>query len=178
MTTLRLALFVCALFLVPQLAAADDKTTKIETIYAALELKAEIDGKGPFKVGDTIRFNFELKNNTSEDLYPPTKAKNPRPNALPGEIGGEQAWIERLGRDATIAVQPARTGRQGRMYAEGGWTVQLQTVVKGDDSLPLHDRKIDTTGYPPGKYRVTMEFKGLNFKVLQYKAVEFELKAK
>ncbi len=155
-------------------AAEDEKPDTIEKVYKSLQLSpGEVAGDGPFKPGDKLKVRFSLTNKTSEDLRPPPYNLGKRSVPV---IGLQQAWIERLGENKTIAAIPKTAGREGAKYAAGGTIIVTPDTIKGRDKVDLRVSDTDTTGYPPGKYKVTLQYKALNFStVLQTKTVEFEL---
>jgi WD40 repeat protein/serine/threonine protein kinase len=136
------------------------KADAMEAVYKAIKLTAPKIGAGPFKVGDTIRIDYALKNTLDGDLQLPQAV-----------LGGRQHWIERLGDDATI---PDRQFRQGNRYPSGGNLVKASAVVSAGQSFAF-TWTIGTKRLPPGRYRYYVEYTSVNHKPLQSASVEFEL---
>jgi hypothetical protein len=143
------------------------KPDPLGPVYKAMKLSAPKVGAGRFKVGDNVRFDYELKNTLDRDLRVPF---NTMQNGH--LLGTFQYLIERLGDDATIPAMRSQRGEKG--YPAGGLATRASEVVTRGQALPFVST-ISTTGFPPGRYRYHIDYQGLDGKTLQSVSVEFEL---
>ena len=147
-----------------------------DPIYKSIRLMpGEIDGDGPYVVGQTIKFKFHLQNTTSTDVALPQIKLSSGDVPSPGI---EQGWIERLGKDPQILARAKTDSRQGAKYADGGTFIFGPEKIKGTENFNLKKRELDTKDYPPGKYRYTLELRDAKNRVIQSETIDFELKAK
>jgi hypothetical protein len=125
-------------------------------------------GKQPARVGDPIVFSFEVVNRSGQELMIPVKNQF-------HVFGTQQVWIERMGMDSKIPVMPPRVAYYKGRYAQGGSDILARPVVVKGESFRFN-RTINTDGFPPGSYRVHVEFKDRNHTVVQTVHADVELK--
>jgi hypothetical protein len=143
------------------------KKTGIDAVYAAFQLRNLRPKGGPHRVGETVQIEGELASMSDEVLTVP-----PDPRNGIFQIGITKSWIEKVDGDSLIPPLAERQ-RQGRRYA-------LRTSSFQGRSVPARFQfptraNVVTTGYPPGRYRFTLEFCQNDGKVLQTSHVDFEL---
>ena len=150
------------------------KTTNMQDVYKSLTLGGgSLLGEMPHAAGDSLKIQFELKNTSTLELYPPTVMQQ---NGAFRLVGDYQFWIERLGNDSTIEAEgTARSFREGKRYAQGGNGISSPPSIK-PEGLVMIAHALNTKGFPAGRYRFTVEYQTPERKVLQTKSVEFELK--
>jgi hypothetical protein len=161
--------------LLKSLSTSNDSKPRIPTpindIYQALKVQ-NIRTKGNhFSPGDVVTVTYNLVNTAGETLQVPLNHTYSNPYYL---VGSQQHWIERLGRDSKIPSMPTRIARVGSRYAAGGRIIRTKPTISAGESLSMQQR-IQTQGFPPGKYRYFIEYKQLENEILQTKTFEFEL---
>lgn len=151
----------------PKVALEAPKADDGPMILSPLRL---IDHEGKKYVsGATVQVAFDVTNASNQPLAAPIVL------GATG-LGTVQAWIERLGDDATIDAIPATTARQGRKYAAGGIATKSPPMIAADYRLPV-TRSIATKSFPPGKYRYFIEYKPADATLgkKQTQSIDFEL---
>lgn len=173
MTWQRVSCFALLLFAFP-LLSEEPKPATLEQIQKALDWsKGEIQGKGPFKAGDKVEIKFELRNTTSDDYIRPVPS-----NSEKQIIGVNQAWIERIGNDSKIPPYDVAKGpaKRGTKYGAGGAIIPWPEKIKGKEKVMQRNVAIDTKDFPPGKYRITMDYADAkNDKSIKSTTIEFEI---
>lgn len=148
-------------------------------VYQALALEDLRLQPKPPEAGEMV-VEYWLVNRSTQRLLVPPNAKFGRPYYLVGVI---DEWVERLGGSGAIPGAPPWLERVGRRYRVHGGVVVLD-FVPGKGSLEagervLFRRSFDIQGFPPGRYRYTVEFKTLpengGGRVLQRLTAEFTL---
>ena len=146
--------------------AAAGATSTLDEIYASLRVTdlRTASGATTFDPGDEVRFQVELENTSATALVIPVDTSFGSPFHL---VGGQQAWIERLGPNPTIPGIPPITGRKGTWYAMGGEIIALENLL--ENTIQPGQRitrdavlySVYTTSFPPGAYRYHIEYKPL-----------------
>lgn len=144
-------------------------------MYKSLKMTPlTVDGKGPFKVGDPLKFSFDLQNaGAMEIVFPPVGLGN---QTIPSP-GGWQAWIERLGRDPRIPAISQTTAKRGNQYAAGGAVISGTDRLKPTEKIALTTFPLNTANYPAGNYRYTVEIKDEKERIIYRQSMDLELKA-
>jgi WD40 repeat protein len=125
---------------------------------------------GAARAGDELAFHYEIANVTSGVALAPESLTRPGTHTL----GSVQHWIERLGADPEIAVRPQSNARRGPQYADGGTSVDCDEAISRDAAQRFR-HALDTTGFPEGRYRFTVDHEGASNEILDSQFVEFEL---
>lgn len=149
-------------------AAVVDADDPLADVYKNLKLQnlARDPGKGQAK---KVVFTYEFVNASATELRVPARPDGRR------WCGVLQCWVERLGDDPKIARLPIGSFF-GTRYARGGTTIACGPSIPGRTSQ-TYDHTLDTTGFPPGNYRFSVEFKTVDSEtVLQTNSVDFEVK--
>lgn len=156
---------------------AQEVADRMAPIYKALKLTpCELTAKGPFTPGDVIIVKCGIKNVSNNTLnIPLTAGVRSAPAYV---LGGHQFWLERIGDDRDIPAVKPNTFRNGTRYAAGGAEIRSKAIAKSEVINFTIGGKVDTKDFPPGKYRISVEFraKGNEQVVLQTESVDFELK--
>lgn len=148
----------------------------IETIYSALRLGDLQTDRPIYTSGDEVVLTYALINKSDNTLVVPLNTDFSQPYYL---IGSEQYWIERLGPNSTIPGIPAVTGRYGIRYAAGGAIIPVdwrlgKRVILPAEGVPMGNNH-STKGYPPGQYRLYVEYKRLSGEIVDTASVMFEI---
>lgn len=72
-----------------------------------------------------------------------------------------QRWIERLGTDSTIPTFSEKIVRRDNRYPNGGGIVHARDEIIPPGYFRDYSYRLNTTGYPPGQYRFSLEFRPL-----------------
>lgn len=88
-------------------------------------------------------------------------------------IGSVQKWVERLGPNTDIPTFPSSIARKGAYYSLGETLVLQPNNVVAADFSRSGTRKIDTTGWPNGRYAIHVEFQDLKGKAIETRSMTF-----
>ncbi|MCI0394460.1 MAG: hypothetical protein L0332_21075 [Chloroflexi bacterium] len=146
--------------------------TDLEGIFEAIGLEDLQTDKATYIAGEKVVFTYSLVNQTRDTLIVPLNNDFSQPFFL---IGIRQQWIERLEADTDI---PALAGaaRDGDRFAIGGSIIPVDEEVAPGQAISFTEG-LNSTGFAPGRYRITVEYKALDSdEVLDEASVEFEVR--
>lgn len=129
--------------------------------------------------GERAIVDWSLSNQSGNDLCIPTDVFFPQFHT----VGVFQRWIKRLGPDSEIQSIPSIISRDGEgRYAAGGAIIATEGFLANPalwptgigqsygDAVPFYP----TDDFPPGEYRIYVEFLGRFFDLNQTAAVDVQ----
>jgi hypothetical protein len=132
----------------------------LEPIYGALRVEGFRLERASYTSGEQVQIFYDLVNQSTNTLTIPLNTDHSTPWHL---VGTEQYWIERLGADRTIPGIPDIVCRDGTRYAAGGQIlVSERSELNPSERLPRVSAIATAVAYPPGTYRVYLEYKRLD----------------
>ncbi len=171
----RISCFTLLLFAFPILSE-EPRPATLEQIQKALDWnEGKIITKSPFKVGDVVEIEFELKNTTSEEFKRP-----PQKGSSPLLIGDNQAWCERIDSDSKSSSSGSKKEpvKRNTKLAAGGTQMDWPETIKPNQVVNKRLVRIDTKDLQPGLYRVKIEYRNtITYKVFKSTTIDFELVA-
>ncbi|MEO1994628.1 MAG: hypothetical protein ABGZ17_05075 [Planctomycetaceae bacterium] len=144
---------------------------KMQAIYSALKITDAHANAESFAVGDEVTITYNITNVTSNDLSIPIKTSYSKPRHVAGTM---QCYIERQGSDSTIPAIPKRIRRKGNKYPAGGYAIFTEAVFAAGEKFSFKN-KVDTAGYPAGKYTFDIRYLQKGGVVNETVSIEFEL---
>ncbi len=144
--------------------------TTLPEILQAMEVQDLAVDRAILIRGQTVSFTYNLVNTSRNSVIPSTDNTFSLPL-----VGARQHWVERLGSEKSISAFAASTARDGDRFAIGGAIIAAEGELLAGEALSFTET-LNTTGFPRDRYRISVEYRDLDGRVVQTATADFEVR--